>query len=137
MYPITEEYAEHVLLCYRPWQGDFKKSIGTRDTWIDQYYELLESEQCPSIVKIKHNQAKDTHDAKKFGERMNEPLAHNTIQDIDPNDNDIDQDTRDACDLFPSLFHLPENNDQWIDQLDLGVNFDWSKRKVTLPHAGQ
>ena len=75
------------------------------------------------------------HMIKKSGERTNEPLADNTIQNIDPNDNDIDQDTRDACNLYPSLYHVPENNDQWDDQLDLGVNFDWSKRKVTLPHA--
>ena len=37
---------------------------------------------------------------------MNEPLADNTIREIDPNDNDIDQDTRDACNLYQGYLQL-------------------------------
>ena len=74
------------------------------------------------IVKIKHAQAQEAEEAKAKNDRMNEPLADNTIRKIDSNDNDIDQDTRDACNLYNTMFYTPEKNELWDEQLDLGVN---------------
>ena len=120
-------------MCYKPWKGDLNKIIGERNTWVNQYYEWLKTEKCPKIVKIKHAQAEEAQESKEKNERMNEPLADNTIRGIDPNDNDIDQDTRDACNLFNTIFYSPEKNDQWDEQLDLGVNYDWSTGHLRYP----
>ena len=42
-FPITDEYAKHVLMCYKPWEGDFEKIIGEKNTWVDQYNDWLKS----------------------------------------------------------------------------------------------
>ena len=64
---------------------------------------------------------------------MNEPLADNTIREIDPNNNDIDQNTKDACNLYNTMFHSPEKNELWDEQLELGVNYDWSCVQFKYP----
>ena len=134
-FPITEEYARHVLMCYKPWKGDFETIIGKTESCVTQYNQWLESDKCPKIVKIKHAQAQEAEEAKAKNDRMNEPLADNTIREIDPNDNDIDQDTRDACNLYNTMFYTPEKNELWDEQLDLGVNYDWSSGHLRYPNG--
>ena len=46
VWPITEGYTRYVLHVYKPWSGDFDKTLEDKSA-IEEYKKFLKTEDCP------------------------------------------------------------------------------------------
>ena len=94
-----------------------------------KYRQFLQSPQCPTIVKQADDRIKEWQ---KGGQIYNQPTAENDFPEIDDNDTNIDQRTKEACEGFGTLCsHSSDMMDE--DRFDLGLNYDWTNKRYKLP----
>lgn len=61
-FPVTESYARHVLIAYKPWTT-YPKSL----KWIDEFNNFINTNQCPSSAKVSYFRVMRRHYDKTTG----------------------------------------------------------------------
>jgi hypothetical protein len=127
-YPVTEEYARSSLLIYKPWKGTLKHPTQLDKSYIEEFEQFLQSEDCPDAVKIPYERMKQRYISKT---QHYEPTSE--VQGTDQPDGEVPQEIQDLVDLASS-FNV---NDMDIDEqddlpYDFGDNYDWSKSHVDI-----
>ena len=141
VYPITEKYANMVLLIYKAWRVDFEKS---KTKWLEDIEdekkrtlvhvseEFLKSDECPEIVKFEQKKAKDYYE-----NMVKEPQVATGDEppEVDEQDTNIDPDTAEAVQLYSTICVDPARQEAELEDFDFGINFDWTRQNCTLPNG--
>ena len=122
VYPVTEAYAKHVLVVYRPWHKDYPK----QSSWKSDFEVFINSKECPPTARLAYDRVVQRfHDGMKFADPKSSTVDHsaNPIAEEDA--------------TLLRLIGLPGNNDETgtieLSGLDKGLNFNWSKPPLVRP----
>ena len=100
VWPITEGYARYVLHVYKPWSGDFDKTLKEKSA-IEQYRKFFKTKDRPGLVKIA-----DQHELTAYtsnDKARHQPTAENDFPEVGINHTDIDDRKKEACEVFGTL----------------------------------
>ena len=132
VFPITEQYARNILFLYRPWQGSFEKTLVEGKSILEQYAEFRSSRDCPKMVTMEYDRAKDYHDNKY---KEPEVATGNNPPEDAAMDRFTDPETATAVELYGTLCAAVAEDGCEMEQLDLGLNKDWTASHYTLPNG--
>ena len=123
-YPPSKDYARSVLLIHVPWIGNFKSK--DRD-FVSDFLEYIEDSECPNYVRIPYERAK--HREQKT-EKFKEPVAK---QMVDYGSfSMVDSDLKEAIELSSTIAVPADAFDEGDEDLDFGVDYDWTSQKVEV-----
>ena len=129
VWPITEVYARYILHVYKPWSGDFDKTLEDKSA-IEEYKKFLKAEDCPELVKIADQHALTAYTSNN--KARHQPTAENDFPDIDTNHPDIDDSTRKAYKGFETLT-ADFGCDFSKSDYNTGLNYDCTTQKQSIP----
>ena len=122
-YPVTDDYARHVLVVYRPW---LKYPRGL--DWQAEFHSFINSKLCPQAAKITYQRVMQRYITKTV-------FCEPTAADGDHTGNPMSEEDRQTITLF-GLHHTGEEGDHdatILHQLDRGLTHEWDKQpKVRL-----
>ena len=130
VFPITEQYARNILFLYRPWHGNFEKSLVEGKSILDQYEEFRTNRNCPKLVTMDFKRAMDYHDNKYKEPQVatgNDPPKDAAM------DRFTDPETADAVALYGTLCASVPDDGFDMEALDVGLNKDWTIALNSLP----
>jgi len=118
-FPVSEGYARHVLICYKPWTiyPENKK-------WKSDFMDFICSKRCPTSPKLVYDRVKRRHyDKTKYVD----PSA----KDVDHTKNPIDKNDEIAL----LLSGMGAENQKYFDKdifdnIDKGIEYQWDKPPI-------
>lgn len=119
-FPPSIGYAKKTLILHKPWSVetrlDFEKKGRQRPNILDEFKEFIQSNNCPSKVKLIHHIAHENY------KRRNVKRQAHCQYDPFVNGDGIDEATEDlinACRLY--------KNYELTAKMDKGLHYDWNK----------
>ena len=123
-YPVTKEYARMTLMVHRPWAGTDPGRYESNTDIIEEFTTYLQSAECPTIVRLQYERAKDIYQ-RKLSERVQDDEG-----EIVDGTTNVDQDVLDAVQLSSTnAINIPTDDDY---NFPLGVDYDWGQRHTTV-----
>lgn len=123
-YPVTHDYARMTLLVHKPWKAP-SPPRRTKDEWIQDFNDFVNSPDCPKSVKIAHTRVKE----RKLKKRQCEPTAEDEECFDYEAYGDMDDETRDILTLVKTN---AQGNDPELSiddfKFDRGLTYDWGAR---------
>jgi hypothetical protein len=115
-FPVSEAYARHVLICYKPWTTYPDKS-----NWADEFHAFINSPACPKSARLTYDRVLQRHfEGTKFVDLK--------ASDVDHSSNPISAEDQTALLLSGMGVKEPkEFNVDVIDQIQRGESFQWDK----------
>ena len=115
-FPVSETYARHVLIVYRPWR-DYPRNVD----WIAEFDNFIYSNHCPDSARMGYERVMS---------RYYDKMMH-----YDPKSSDVDHSKNPVSDDDLDLIALvslskPEYTDAetaLLHGLDLGTDYEWDK----------
>ena len=129
VYPFTDAYAKNALKVHKPWHGNFEASLDSTRTIMSQFVRFVNSKECPKILKNSYIRAKSKDENKL---PHHQPCAGSAIPEVDPNDQYIDESTREACNGYATMAVANDVGDLNCN-LDFGLNNNWTAQRVSIP----
>ena len=124
-FPISEAYARHTLIVYKPW-----RTYPNQKEWKEDFEEFIHSKYCPKSAQLAHARVVLRH---YNGTKYNEPINAKA----DHSKNRISKEDEDLIDLMG--LHQSECMDAdraLLYGLDRGIDFKWdAKPKVSKQQA--
>jgi hypothetical protein len=114
-YPVTEGYARHVLIVYKPW-----RQYPNQASWLDEFNAFVNSSRCPKSATLSYNRVMRRY---YDGTQFLEPTASASTCDSKMTDDD-------AMVLLLAGLGLGDGekyNDLDMDQIKRGIDFNWGK----------
>ena len=123
-FPVDESYGRAMLLIHQPWSEN-DPLIG-EGRWTELFEEFLQTDHCPSSVKIACERARQRSEKIKAGAYI-EPISG--LDDFEPGDL-YGEPSEEACDIIELLsarmHNMPTNMFQNLN-CSKGEDYDWSK----------
>lgn len=115
-FPVSEAYARHVLICYKPWEV-----YPNKKDWKTEFNKFITSKECPRSARLTYDRVMQRH---FNGTKFVDPKA----TEADHSGNPITKEDEIAL----ILAGLGTKNNQSInidvfDRLDFGYDFSWDK----------
>ena len=115
VFPVTESYARHVLIVYKPWQ-----KYPDQKSWKYDFDIFINGKDCPACARLPYNRVVQRYyDGLQFCDPKSSKIDHSL--------NNIDEDDE----LLLQLVGLKGNADiscfSEIAGHEKGANFDWNK----------
>lgn len=121
-FPISEGYARHVLIVYKPW-----RQYPSMANWKDTFETFIVSSECPKSARLTYNRVMQRFfDGTKFAE---------TKASVPPPTNgDISKDDETTL-LLAGLGGIPEDITGNIDFqfIERGIDFEWGNAAMVSP----
>jgi hypothetical protein len=121
-FPVTEGYARHVLICYKPWT-----IYPENKQWIKDFQDFINSPECPLSARLTYDRVLQRHyDGTKF--------VDPTATDVDHSNNPINKEDEIAL----LLSGMGANDHKYFDKdifdsIDKGIDHEWDRpAKVSL-----
>ena len=115
-FPVTENYAKHTLIVYRPWRK-YPKDLD----WIGEFNAFINSNECPASAKMPYEREMARHYAKMT---FYEPKASS----VDHSNNPIADDDAELMTLFGlQNSEITDHDVAVLKSLDRGLLFEWDK----------
>jgi hypothetical protein len=115
-FPVTEGYARHVLICYKPWT-----IYPENKQWVHDFKNFINSSECPVSARLTYDRVLQQH---YEGTKFVDPSA----KEVDHTNNPIDKDDEIALLLSGMGANDQKNFDKDIfDSIDKGTDYIWDK----------
>ena len=115
-FPVTESYAKHTLIVYRPWRK-YPKS----QNWIAEFNNFINSNRCPASARMSYERVMSRHYAKMT---FYEPKSST----VDHSSNPISTEDNETLALFGlKETAIPDHDTALLKSLDKGLSFEWDK----------
>ena len=115
VFPVTEAYAQHVLVVYKPWNTQYPK----QSSWKSDFERFINSKACPLSPRLAYD---------RVVQRYNDGLRF-----VDPKCSSVDHSVNPVGEEDTTLLRLiglPGNDDgtgsMELTGLDRGMHFNWS-----------
>jgi hypothetical protein len=131
-FPVSQSYARTELMKHMPWSSN--KQLPPEDDMIATFQHFIDEQSCPLSVKLSFERSKLK--VEQFKRGYQERVVYDQIES-NPIDGAIDEDTSNAL-LLTQPLAAATNEIENIenDGLDLGKEYDWSKRHFKTPKNG-
>ena len=113
-YPVTEEYARHTIIVYKPWR-EFPKNL----KWISEFNNFINSQSCPISARLPYE--REMH-------RNFDNMAHYeaTASKADHSNNELSDEDRELLELLGLRDQeYVERDEAVLKSMDYGKNHDW------------
>jgi hypothetical protein len=118
-FPVSENYARHVLIVHRPWRV-YPKDI----KWIEEFNDFINSPNCPVAARLPYERV-----MQRYYENMTnyEP----TSSSMDHSKNPISEEDENLL-----LLHGQKGDSEWdmdsdlIEKANRGINYQWDKEPM-------
>ena len=100
VFPITKEYSRQILMVCKLWSNNFETSLEEKNAVVE-YEKFLKSRYCPELVKIAISHVKDAY--YNGNNTMHQPTAENNFPEVDPDNPNVDDRTRESCEGYGTL----------------------------------
>lgn len=125
-FPVTESYARHTLIVYRPW-----RDYPTLETWKREFNTFINSKDCPIAAKLPYE---------RVLRRSIDKMLHYEPKAADGNhtDNVISENDRMLLELTGLKSHEVDNTDDeanLIRAMDLGLEHEWDKTPMVSENS--
>lgn len=115
-YPVSKEYARHVITVYRPWR-QYPKDLD----WIAEFNNFINSEECPASAKMPYERVMHRHFDKM---EHYEPTA----AEVDHSGNPLSKEAQELLELIGLRdTEYTDRDDVIFKSLDFGKEFPWDK----------
>ena len=116
-YPVTKDYARHVLTVYRPWRS-MPKDI----EWIEEFNRFINSPECPTSARMPYEREMHRH----FDHMQHyEP----TSAAVDHSGNAISAESQELLELVGLRSHeFTDYDDALFKSMDFGREHEWDKQ---------
>ena len=116
-YPVTKDYARHVLTVYRPWRS-MPKDI----EWIEEFNRFINSPECPTSARMPYEREMHRH----FDHMQHyEP----TSAAVDHSGNAMSAESQELLELVGLRSHeFTDYDDALFKSMDFGREHEWDKQ---------
>ena len=115
-FPVTADYAKHVLVCYKPW-----RTYPTSEDWVGEFNRFINSVDAPTCAVMAYQRVHCRFLSKTLGY---EPTA----ESYDNSKNPIDCSNQELMDLV-GLHRSDEYeyDDSIMSRMERGIDYQWDK----------
>jgi len=119
-YPVTDSYARHTLIVYKPW-----RKYPTDLRWLDEFEVFINSKFCPKSARMTYDRVVKRYVDKMNGYEPKASVADHSMNSIeDPEDADL-----------LTLVGLHNSNEKSADKslaesLERGKDFEWCRQPL-------
>ena len=124
-FPVTKEYAMSILLVHKPWAAPSPPLLDDAE-WINLFNVFVNSDECPTAVKLEYARIKDRYETKQPDE---------TVATEECYDNEVNASMDDVTrDILGIVTNNSRTSDPFLTvndhQFDRGLQYDWTERHI-------
>jgi len=118
-YPVTQPYARHVLIVFKPW-----RVYPDKEEWVDEFDNFINSPHCPTAARISYQRV-----MRRYIDKMTfyEPKATT----VDHSGNPIDDDDQELINIL-GLKEVKETDydESILMGIHKGVDYNWCAKPM-------